>query len=145
MFFVEYLKDNKKGFLGIEVKYAESLREETLGKADKNYKNIYKEITENCNMFEGNSVDSLRKPPFAQIWRDHLLSIVLKNEYTMGYFVFLYPSENIECKNGIHEYKKYLKKDHNLIELYLEDIINELKLIIHDDWVKELSLRYLGK
>jgi hypothetical protein len=52
--FIEYEKDNEKSFLGIEAKYIETLREETIEKAENNFKRHtqYKKITESCGLFK---------------------------------------------------------------------------------------------
>ncbi len=68
--FIEYSNNNKKGFIGIEVKYAESLKEETKDKARKHFKEIYAILTASCQLFKPNSIDNLKQPPLSQIWRD---------------------------------------------------------------------------
>jgi hypothetical protein len=148
--FIEYEKDNKKSFLGIELKYVETLREETDEKAEKNFKRHiqYKEITESCGLFNQNVIDDIKRPPYSQIWRDHLLSISLKNGegkiYDNGYFVYLYPFNNSECRFGIKNYMNFLQNPGtNIFELYVEDFINAICKNINEDWVKELFDRYI--
>ncbi|MDR2600850.1 MAG: hypothetical protein LBC53_00110 [Spirochaetaceae bacterium] len=109
-------------------------------------------------MFKLDSVDEYKNPKLWQIWRDHLLSIsMIKKynefgEYDDGYFIYLYPSQNTECRDGINKYKNYLNNTHNVLEIYLEDIIAKIRMNIEDDWTKELSdwanelsERYIGK
>ncbi|RZK26432.1 MAG: hypothetical protein EOO43_02875 [Flavobacterium sp.] len=128
--FVEYTKGKHRGFIGIEVKYAESLREETKLKAEKNYKERYATVTEESGIFINNSVPFLRQPPLSQIWRDHLLSIATKQDYDEGFFVFLFPSGNTHCQAGVDNYRKYLANDleeeNGFCPRYLEDFINAL-------------------
>lgn len=146
--FVEYTKGDKNGFIGIEVKYAESLKEETKGKANKNFKEQYATLTNTCGLFKPDSVDFLRQPPLSQIWRDHLLGIATKHDYDEGFFVFLFPSKNSHCQKGVDSYKHYLAFDNDeqncFYPRHLEDFINTLTSISTADWVTELKYRYLG-
>jgi len=147
--FVEYTKEEKKGFIGIEVKYAESLKEESRKKAEEYYKPIYKQKTESSGLFVENSVEQLRYPPLSQIWRDHLLSIALRKDYDEGFFVFLYPSKNLNCQDGVDNFRKLLKSQDERINgfcpRYLDDFIEILHNIVNQDWTTELKERYLGR
>ncbi len=146
--FVEYTKGDKRGFIGIEVKYAESLKEETKDKANKNFKEQYATLTNTCGLFKPDSVDLLRQPPLSQIWRDHLLSIATKQDYDEGFFVFLFPSKNKQCKDGIDEYMKFLVSDNEAQSEFcprnLESFIDTLVDITNTDWARELKQRYIG-
>ncbi len=146
--FVEYTKDDRKGFIGIEVKYAESLNEETKDKANKNFKEQYATLTNNCGLFKPHSVDFLRQPPLSQIWRDHLLCIATRQDYDEGFFVFLFPSKNSHCQKGVDVYKKYLAFDNDeqncFYPRYLDDFIKTMTTISTADWTTELKQRYLG-
>ena len=150
--FVEYSKGNKKGFIGIEVKYAESLREEAKSKAFETFerhKERYTHWSKQGHFKSGESIDVLKCPPLSQIWRDHLLCIATKQDYNEGIFVFLFPKENKECQNGVDEYKKQLSsanEDTNCFyPRYLDDFIDALAAISNEEWVKELKERYIGK
>jgi hypothetical protein len=147
--FIEYNHGRNKGFIGIEVKYAESLKEETKEKANKNFKEQYATLTNSCGLFKPNSVEFLRQPPLSQIWRDHLLSVATKQDYDEGFFVFLYPSKNHFCQKGIERYKEYLafenESQNGFYPRFLEDFIGALTSISDDCWVEELKLRYLGE
>jgi hypothetical protein len=147
--FVEYTKDNKKGFIGIEVKYAESLKEETKQKANKNFKEQYATLTNNCGLFKSNSVDFLKQPPLSQIWRDHLLCIATRQDYDEGFFVFLFPSKNSHCQKAVDSCKQYLMFDNDeqncFYPKHLEDFINTLTSLSTTDWTTELKQRYLGE
>lgn len=146
--FIEYSKDDKKGFIGIEVKYAESLREETKDKANINYKDQYATLTNDSGFFKHGSIDFLRQPPLSQIWRDHLLSLATKRDYDEGFFVFLFPAKNIHCQNGVDNYKKYLAFDNEeqtgFYSRHLDDFINTIADVVCADWTRELRQRYLG-
>lgn len=146
--FVEYKKNNSKRFMGIEVKYAESLKEETKDKARKNYKDRYVELAKESGLFKEDGITFLKQPPLSQIWRDHLLAIATKKEFDYGFFVFLFPSGNVQCQRGVDAYKQHLidsnEEKSGFYVRYLEDFINTLTELHDADWVKELKERYLG-
>ncbi|MDR2596378.1 MAG: hypothetical protein LBC76_03545 [Treponema sp.] len=148
--FIEYEKDNEKSFLGIETKYVESLTEESHKDAESNFKRHpqYKKITESCGLFKPDVINDIKKPPYSQIWRDHLLTISLKmgekKLYNNGYFVYLYPLNNKECRTGIKDYMNFLQNpETSIFELYVENIINIIQKYINESWAKELFNRYI--
>lgn len=147
--FIEYTKDGNNGFIGIEVKYAESLREESKKKAKSNYKEQYATLTNACGIFKPDSVDFLREPPLSQIWRDHLLCIATLQDYDEGFFVFLFPSQNSHCQKGVDNYKQYLalesEKRNCFYSRHLDDFINTMISVSDADWATELKHRYLGE
>jgi hypothetical protein len=148
--FVEYTNSGKNGFIGIEVKYSESLTEETKEKAQETFIKHQKEYTRltNSQIFNQNSIESLKEIPLSQIWRDHLLSITHLNDYDEGFFVFLFPEENIQCQNGVNEYIKCLvseaEEQSGFYPRYLDDFIKALRNLLNTNWTKELAERYLG-
>lgn len=153
--FVEYERDGQHGFLGIEVKYAESLREEPPKKSAEIFEKHsvrYTELTEAHGVFAPNVIDTLRRPPLSQIWRDHLLCIALLNhserKFKEGAFVFLFPSLNKQCQDGVTEYAKYLTSSDDKISgfcpKHLEDFIHTIANHYNTDWSSELRSRYLG-
>lgn len=152
--FIEYANNKKqKCFIGIEVKYQECLKEETCKKAletfDK-HKDIYVKLTKESKVFidnEDNTIKKLKKPPLAQIWRDHLLSFNMSKDYE-GIFVFLYPYENEECQNAVNKYQELLiDKNEERTKFYPRDLglfINTLCQLHDVEWTRELKGRYLG-
>jgi hypothetical protein len=72
--FIEYEKDGERSFLGIEGKYVETLREESVEQSEINHKNHiqYKQITESWGLFKPGIINEIKKTPYSQIWRDHL-------------------------------------------------------------------------
>ena len=158
--FIEYEKNNERSFLGIEVKYSEDLKDEEVKTAEDNFENNtrLKKITEDCGLFKPDVIDGIKgycgrgtghriiRPPYSQIWRDHLLSISLKSaqNYINGYYVFLYPSNNPECHCGIKKYMEFLQNpEESIFELHLEDFINCIKKYITEPWANELFHRYI--
>lgn len=149
--FIEYIKEGKKGFIGIEVKYAESLREESKEKAAETFlkhQPQYLRLTTH-NVFKPDAVEFLNKIPISQIWRDHLLSIAHLKDFDEGFFVFLFPKDNIQCQKGVNEYKKYLASESEeqtgFYPRFLDDFIITLRSFIDSDWTNELQERYMGK
>jgi hypothetical protein len=146
--FIEYSRGDLKGFIGIEVKYTESLKEESADTANKNFKEHYETLTNQCGIFISDSTNILKHPPLSQIWRDHLLSIATKQDYDEGFFVFLFPAKNKNCQVGVDNYKNFLAFDNEeqngFYPRHLEDFINTLSEIDTADWIKELKERYIG-
>jgi hypothetical protein len=154
--FVEYERDGRNGFIGIEVKYAESLREEQPKRSAEifaKHKVRYEQLTEGYGVFIPNVINTLRRPPMSQIWRDHLLSLALlrhsDRKYDEGCFVFLFPSLNKQCQDGVNEYAKYLASDDEKINgfcpRHLEQFIHTVADHYNTDWSNELRSRYLGE
>lgn len=156
--FIEYKSnEGKNGFIGIEVKYAETLKEGA-GKVDATYQKHEKEYLKIANfqtadIFKQESFENLKKSPLFQIWRDHLLSIsLLKNNlYEEGFFVFLFPKANEECYNGVQRYAEQLTFPYKWQEektgfywRFLDDFIDNLDKLVNQEWTKELKKRYLG-
>jgi hypothetical protein len=142
--FIEYLnKNNEKCFLGIEAKYAEQLKNKKV------YHSEYKDFTIKSGMFK-ETWGHLKHSQFNQVWRDHLLSLSMiktynkSGKYDNGHFVLLYPEEHTEWKNLINEYKAaYLNDTHNVMEIHLEKMINEIKKQHNNkEWTNELFERY---
>lgn len=149
--FIKYLKDGKECFIGIEVKYQESLREETPKKAKEifdKHKTDYIKLTNDSKVFQPNTIGQLQLVPLSQIWRDHLLTFNMRRDYHDGFFVFLYPFENEECQAGVDAYQKLLvSKDENQTIFYprnLEVFIRTLRKLNDTEVIRELEDRYLG-
>jgi hypothetical protein len=153
--FVKFNTPNgKKGFIGIEVKYAENLNDKP-----STHKSRYQVLADESNLFKPDSIETLKQRPIQQIWRDHLLSIAhLKHKrenYDDGFFIYLFPKKNIECQNAVNKYimqfrsynsytKKHDEKMTGFYIHYLDDFINRLRLFKNENWTKELIDRYLG-
>ena len=147
--FVEYRKGDKRGFIGIEVKYAESLKEETQAQAKKIFddpEKKYEHWAKKSKIFKPNTIEFLKQPPISQIWRDHLLCIATKQDYDDGFFVFLYPKKNKECENGVKSYIQHLafddEKQNCFYPRYLEDFFDALTKSSNANWTNELKQRY---
>ena len=157
--FIEYeSNEGKNGFIGIEVKYAETLKEGA-DKVDAIFQKHEKEYLkiadfQTADIFKKESIENIKKSPLFQIWRDHLLSIALlkNNLYEEGFFVFLFPKANEECYQGVQQYTEQLTFPYKFQEektgfywRFLDDFIEALDGLVNQHWTKELKERYLGK
>jgi len=151
--FVEYeAKDKKKrGFLGIEVKYVETLSEESKSTAEKIFKNHgsrYCKIAKTSMIFKADIIEDLKIPPLSQIWRDHLLAISLQSDYDEGYFVFLSPLGNVKCQQALRKYQEYLiNQDFHknlFIQVSLETCAKALTKL-NSEFSDEFTKRYIGR
>lgn len=147
--FIEYQnKDNKKGFIGIEVKYAENMSEdnEICQKIFKEHGTRYIELSQKYYLFKHDAINNLKHSPLQQVWRDHLLAIATLIDYDQGFFVFLYPKDNSACERVVTDYKQYLIVDSprcRIIPEYLETYVDALLKCSNADWINEFKTRYL--
>lgn len=149
--FVEYDTTMRtKGFIGIEVKYAETLMEgsDSIARTYAKHKNEYLRVSENAMIFDLEHIEDMAKAPKFQIWRDHLLALSMLQAglYNDGFFLFLYPYQNTDCKNGFQEYINALNThDEYQSCIYGHDIfeyIHRLHRMIDKVWSKDLVERY---
>lgn len=97
-------------------------------------------------MFKDGAFDTLKNPPLQQVWRDHLLAIATLKDYDLGFFVFLYPKDNIDCDRVVADYQKYLISDSTTCKFIpetLEAYLSDLSKCSNADWIKEFTHRYL--
>ena len=141
--FIEFEGPRGRGFLGVEVKYHESLSNEP----GKHYPR-YDEIADEMDAFAPGSRKQLRQKPLQQIWRDHLLAGSLLLHRPSGYddaaFVFLYPKKNTVCAEAIDRYAACLTSKESLIVLTLEEVVEALRSATDAAWVEAVADRYLG-
>lgn len=154
--FIEYTSDNgKKGFIGIDVKYTETLLEEADKATEtyKKYENDYLKLATE-DLFLKENLDNFKKPPLFQLWCKHLLALsILKNNlYDEGFFLFLFPYGNDECYKEANLYRDQQKFPYRWNEhqtgnywRFLDNFIDNLDELVNQDWTKELKERYLGK
>lgn len=147
--FIEFIPINgKSGFIAIEVKYSESLKDEPA-----THKQRYDDLTIASKLFNNEKLELLKFKPLQQIWRDHLLSIShlkhVNNKYDIGFFVYLYPSKNIECDEGVKAYKKCLISEDaettGFFSIYMEDFVNILSEFDNSEWLNKFRIRYFGQ
>jgi hypothetical protein len=129
------------GFIGIEVKYHENLT----GKAA-NTTNRHIEIASQMGCFKQSALEQLKQQPLQQIWRDHLLAGIhrIANNFKEGFFVFLYPEQNVHCSKAIKSYADCLITEQTFASWTLESVANAIKRHTDDEWVDLLIDRYLN-
>lgn len=154
--FIKYTSnEGKKGFIGIDVKYAETLLEETDKATEtyKKYENDYLKLATE-DLFLQEHLDNFKKPPLFQLWHKHLLSLsILRNNlYEEGFFLFLFPDGNDECYREANQYRSQQKFPYRWNEhqtgyywRFLDKFIENLDKLVDKSWTKELTERYLGK
>ncbi len=159
--FVEYTSiAGNKGFIGIEVKYAETLNEgadsvnDILNKQfcnePRSRRDRYRELSH--GLFTESSYSELEQLPAFQIWRDHLLAVSMcrafPEKYDEGVFLFLAPYSNKKCREGVERYKDLLLNpegvDSHFCHAWLEEYIETLDRVFDEDWTKEMKARYIG-
>lgn len=150
--YIEYLSGRNKCFFGIEVKYAESLREETAGIADSifsNHEESYEKLASDSGYFRPGVQNLVRQVPFAQIFRDHLLAHNMSTTDLPGSFIYLYPYSNAECHAAVTGYSTFLSSQDSEVShfrtLDLEACIRALQSIHNVQWTRDLRERYLGE
>lgn len=141
--YVEFLNmDGQKGFIGIEVKYHENLKNKPAEMRER-----YSKVARDMKCFKEECMDKLKTSPLEQIWRDHLLagSLLNKGDFTDGFFVFLSPEGNLHCQEAVEQYKKCLTDEQRTFESWtLEEVVETIKQNTKDKWIDELFDRYLN-
>ncbi len=143
--FVKYdsLK-GKSGFIAIEVKYVENMKDKP-----STHKPRYEELWNNSKIFKTDSLEILKQKPIQQIWRDHLLSIATLKDYDEGFFVFLYPSQNVECTGAVEKYKETLRSDVDVesgfYPKHIEQFCSSIRKFTQSKWIGDFEKRYLGE
>ena len=144
--YVEFLNDSdKKGFIGIEVKYHENLK---LPPA--HIKDRYFEVATAMGCFKEECLDVIQTSPLEQIWRDHLLAGSLlrspkpKDDFKDGFFVFLFPHDNLHCQEAVKQYKQCLTIDRTFQSWTLEDVAKVIEEETNENWIDDLIDRYLN-
>ena len=109
---------------------------------------VYATIAEKSRVFEMKNLARLKAKPLQQIWRDHLLALslfVTNDDYAVGDFIYLYPSENLNCEVGVEAYKTTLNElgETYFKPLTLEKMVETIKSYCADRWIKDFEDRYL--
>jgi hypothetical protein len=141
--FVTYTSPTGRGFLGIEVKYAESL-DDRLAR----HRSRYDEVAQAMRCFGSASLPRLRQKPLQQFWRNHLMagSLLLDEPsgFNRGAFVVLYPSQNTVVRDAALAYRACLTDDATLRIWTLESVLDVLRRSGEAAWKTALRDRYLG-
>ncbi len=140
--FVEYTSPSgRRGFVGIEVKYHEAMRD----KPSKPQRRR-DEIADAMGIFRPESRAALADKPLEQMWRDHLLagSLVLADVgFDEGTFAFVYPVRNDRCAAAVARYAETLTDGGTFRPWTLESVVEALEAERDAAWVGEVRARYL--
>jgi hypothetical protein len=141
--FIVYATAGHRGFLGIEVKYAETMS----GKVAC-HRARYDEVAQAMGCFVPERLSQLRQQPLEQFWRNHLLagSLLLDREsaYHQGVSVVLYPTDNTVVRDAVNAYRACLTSEATLTTWTLEAVVDALALQGGGQWSGALRKRYLG-
>lgn len=141
--FVEYVNAaGGRGFVGIEVKYHENLKDELA-----RHRPRYDEVAVAMGAFHSDAMDRLQSKPLHQLWRDHLLAGSLLLDATAGYadgfFTVLYPVGNVHCQRAVDGYRACLTSSASFAAWTLEEVVGALHAA-GGAWVGEVEQRYLS-
>ncbi len=132
--------DGEPGFVGIEVKYHESLRDQPARLTAR-----HEEIARGMGCFHAEALERVKGRSLEQIWRDHLLAgAMLQNcGFGDGFFVFLAPEANAFCTEAVADYRQCLRDDRTFVSWTLEDVVEALRRHCRAAWVELVYDRYL--
>lgn len=141
--FIEATGPSGRGFLGVEVKYYESMR--VSAATDRGYATMARET----GVFREECIAQLLLPPLQQLLLDHLLALRLQaadgDQWDWGAFALLAPSENFAAADVARTYAAALKGGSTFRQITLEQLIDALEQAAPDPWVADLRHRYLGQ
>jgi hypothetical protein len=120
--------DGRKGFVAIEVKYSESMRE-----PEAKLRPRYDDLSEASGLFINPAERALRTNPLQQLWREHLLAQTMIDNglYDEGYFVLIAPDLNWHVQNAAEIYSSQLRdldeSKARFVNLTLEKVIEAIR------------------
>jgi len=131
-----------RGFIGIEVKYHESLTDQPA-----RHRSRYDEVTRAMRCFKPERLGALRMKPVEQLWRDHMLagSMLLDHSaaWETGLYSVLYPEGNAACQRAVVLYKDHLADARTFDAVTLETFVSALEAEARWPWIHEVRDRYL--
>jgi hypothetical protein len=140
--FVEGVGPRGRGFVGVEVKYHESMQ--VAAAVDRGYA----ELARSTEAFLNDAIPALLRPPLQQLLLDHLLALRLQqadaDQWDWGAFALLYPRGNDACAAVADSYASALAAPTTFRVITLEEMYGALAEACQEPWVAELRQRYLG-
>jgi hypothetical protein len=129
-----------RGFIGVEVKYHESLQDE-----EAKHRPRYDAVAAEMECFDEHKLAALQERPLQQLWRNHLLagSLQQADGFDEGIFAFLYPEGNLCCANAAENYRDCLARQNSFAAWTLEGVAEVLKSHTGSAWVDVFVDRYL--
>lgn len=141
--FIVYEVRGERGFLGVEVKYAETMS----GKVAR-HRDRYDEVAEAMGCFRQDALPVLRQRPLEQFWRNHLLAGSLVQDPASGFkdgtFVVLYPTGNTVVQRAAALYRTCLGDEATFTAWTLESVFDALVAVAAGPWVQAVKERYVG-
>lgn len=137
-------RSGRSGFLGLEVKYTETMTE-----PPPPLRARYDELSSSTEMFKAHDAPALRSNPLQQLWREHILSrsMVTNGLYDEGRFVVIYPAQNNNCDAAVNAYRTHLVSNEpsasGFEAVTLESCLAALRAIGDQETAETLYGRYL--
>ena len=127
------------GFIGIEVKYHENLKDKA-----GSHKPEYDAVAHQMGCFVPDR-EALKRAPLQQIWRDHLLAGAtrLVDGFDDGVFVVLYPRDNPHVSAALDRYRLQLTNEDSFSAWTMEEVDDVLRELSPAPWVDAFYGRYL--
>jgi hypothetical protein len=151
--FVSFSYDeNKKGMVGIEVKYTEGGY--SPGETEKKYINdpdsVYYVVTRESGLYNKEKIIRLKENAYRQIWRNHLLAYAFAkaNNYDNFFSLTLYHDGNTHFRDAFRDYNAFLseKGRETLVQAtfskFCETMLNEATSEKQKNWINYLLARY---
>lgn len=143
IYFEQTTPSGGRGFVGIEVKYAENMND-----APAEHRTRYDEVTEAMACFRREKLGELRRRPIEQIWRDHMLmgSMLLdaRSHWDDALYLFLYPKDNDQCADAVEQYVSCLSDRCGFEAVTMEAIVDAIEHEANGRWIHDIRDRYLG-
>lgn len=134
----------ERGFVGIEVKYVESLEQPAA-----RHRSRYEEVAEKMGVFRPAERQCLRRAPLEQFWRDHLLagSLLLDSGigFAWGTLAVVWPSENVLVGEAVRAYEACLVDRSTFRSWTLEAVLDAIDSAGAPGWSRDVRERYLGE
>lgn len=155
--YIEYThKNDKKGIMGIEVKYTEHeypLKPGSKQEVDiKNKNSKYYDISEKCGLYKSGNLDKLVSDQFRQVWRNQLLgeSMVIEDKFNHFTSLTIFPKGNLHFIETSKEYIEMLdNNDDRFVPVTYEDFLSTCEKYKPNErfgkWLKYLDERYIVK
>ena len=151
--YIEYISDNNKCGLGIEVKYTEKSYPYGVTEKKRMFdedQSLYRELTKRCGICKDNAYLKLREKKLKQAWRNHLLGLRLVElgELDQYHSIHIYPEGNTYQEEVCIAYQECLKEEHkdSFIPITFENFVDIAAGIFngseHVEWLEYLRLRY---
>jgi hypothetical protein len=120
-------EDGRKIFLGIEVKFSETLTEPAA-----RHRELYDIVSRDSGLYLNPDAPELRNTPLEQMWRMHMLSqqLIRNGLYDDGYFILCAPSLNDDVQGAAKRYRSHLGVGEHLagfVNLTLEHLIETMR------------------